>query len=228
MDTGSGRACLGVCDRGVGGERLPDGQRVRAYSQHSCISEVRAGPPSDSPRAAMRGPRPPSSVRRWRSFSRPAATPAAASARCHTGAGIRSRRRARRRPGRAAWAAATSQRRTGAPAPTSAITPRLSINMIDKQGNRRLQPEEILEGRGPPGHTDPAARTPSRVRQMARLMSITGRPPNGARRFASSKGIVRSLKGANAPITTPVLRPGAATAVKRGPIRQYRERWGMG
>jgi len=134
MDTGSGRACLGVCDRGVGGERLPDGQRVRAYSQHSCISEVRAGPPSDSPRAAMRGPRPPSSVRRWRSFSRPAATPAAASARCHTGAGIRSRRRARRRPGRAAWAAATSQRRTGAPAPTSAITPRLSINMIDKRG----------------------------------------------------------------------------------------------
>jgi NAD(P)H-hydrate repair Nnr-like enzyme with NAD(P)H-hydrate dehydratase domain len=51
---------------------------------------------------------------------------------------------------------------------------------------------------------------------MARLMSITGRPPNGARRFASSKGIVRSLKGANAPITTPVLRPGAATAVNQG------------
>jgi hypothetical protein len=110
--------CLGVCDRGVGGERLPDGQRVRAYSQHSCISEVRAGPPSDSPRAAMRGPRPPSSVRRWRSSSRPAATSAAASARCHTGAGLRSRRRARRRPGRAAWAAATSQRRrhSGEPA----------------------------------------------------------------------------------------------------------------
>jgi hypothetical protein len=41
---------------------------------------------------------------------------------------------------------------------------------------------------GPPGHTDAAARTPSRVRQMARLMSITRRPPNGARRFASSKG----------------------------------------
>jgi len=60
--------------------------------------------------------------------------------------------------------------------------------MIDKQGNRRLQPEEILERRGPPGHTDAAARTPSRVRQMARLMSITRRPPNGARRFASSKG----------------------------------------
>jgi hypothetical protein len=41
---------------------------------------------------------------------------------------------------------------------------------------------------GPPGHTDAAARTPSRVRQMARLMSITRRPPNGARRLASSKG----------------------------------------
>jgi hypothetical protein len=61
--------------------------------------------------------------------------------------------------------------------------------MIDKQGNRRLQPEEILERRGPPGHTDPAARTPSRVRQMARLMSIT-RPPNRARRFASSQGSI--------------------------------------
>jgi hypothetical protein len=61
--------------------------------------------------------------------------------------------------------------------------------MIDKQGNRRLQPEEILERRGPPGHTDPAARTPSQVRQTARLMSIT-RPPNRARRFASLKGSI--------------------------------------
>jgi hypothetical protein len=45
----------------------------------------------------------------------------------------------------------------------------------------------VLERWGPPGHTDPAAPTPSGVRQMARLMSIT-RPPNGARRYASSKG----------------------------------------
>jgi hypothetical protein len=34
--------CVGVCDRGVGGERLPDGQRVRADSQHPRRSEVRA------------------------------------------------------------------------------------------------------------------------------------------------------------------------------------------
>jgi hypothetical protein len=84
--------------------------------------------------------------------------------------------------------------------------------MIDKQGNRRLQPEEILERRGPPGHIDAAAQTPSRVRQMARLMSITRRPPNGARRFASSKGSFAPRKGANAPITTPVLRPGSGNS----------------
>ena len=43
------------------------------------------------------------------------------------------------------------------------------------------------------------------------------------------KRIVRSLKGANAPITTPGSRPGAATAVNRGRYcRQYRRRFGIG
>jgi hypothetical protein len=160
----------------------------RADSQHLRISEVRVGPPSDSPRAAMRGPRPPWSARRWRSSSRLAAAPAA-SARCHTEAGLRSPRRARCRPGRAA--PRQRRRHSGEAAHRAHVGDHAAAvdqgAMIDKQENRRLQPEEILERRGPPGHTDAAARTPSRVRQMARLMSIT-RPPNGARRFASSKG----------------------------------------
>jgi hypothetical protein len=100
--------------------------------------------------------------------------------------------------------------------------------MIDKQGNCRLQPEEILERPGPPGHTDAAAPTPSGVRQMARLMSIT-RPAQRSTSLCVIKRSVRSLKGANAPIMTPVSRPGAATAVNRGRYcRQYRRRLGMG
>ena len=114
-----------------------------------------------------------------RDFLRPAATSAAASARCHAEAGLRRRRRARRRPGRAARAAATSRRRTGAPMPMSAITRGCRSTRHDRQATEPPSAAKgVLERRGPPGHTDPSAPTPSRVRQTARLMSIT-RPPRG-------------------------------------------------
>ena len=193
MDTGSGRACLGVRDRGVGGERLPDGQLVRADSQ-TCASRryglrlrqthvVRPCEVRVLRRQHADGDPPPGRRPRLlrhqldviqKLVSVAVGAPDVAQAEQP---GQRRRQRRRRHSG---------ERRTGAHVGdhAAAVDQRA---MIDKQGNRRLQPEEILERRGPPGHTDPAAPTPSGVRQIARLMSIT-RPPNGARRFASSKG----------------------------------------
>jgi hypothetical protein len=107
--------CLGVCDRGVGGERLPDGQLIRAGSQHPTsrryglrLRQTHLLRPCEVRVLVVSTPM---------EILLPAAMSAAASARCHAEAGLRGSRRARRRPGRAAPAAATSQqanRRTGA------------------------------------------------------------------------------------------------------------------
>jgi hypothetical protein len=125
---------------------------------------------------------------------------------------------ARRRPGRAARAAATSQRRTAHRRPCRRSRRGCRSTRHDRQAREPPSPA----GGNPRTPRSARAHRPGCPNTVASSADGAADVDHAATQQSTSlcviKRIVRSLKGANAPITTPGSRPGAATAVNRGPI----------